>query len=63
MGLFGYPIAVPILGRGQELNEVLRDGRVISLQFRDPDPRLSDGSGGHFSEQLEMVRIVFMKHC
>jgi hypothetical protein len=50
MGFFRYPIADPILSRGRQLNEVLRYSRVIALQFRDPDPRLGDCSGGHFSD-------------
>ena len=50
MGFFGYPIADAILSCGHQLNEVLRNSRIISLQFRDPDPRLGDCSGWHFPE-------------
>src|ERR1700680_4340412 len=62
VGFFGYPIVVPILSCRQQLDEVFRDRRIISLQFRDPDPRLGDCPGGHFSEEPEMVWIVLMKH-
>jgi hypothetical protein len=50
MGFFRYPIADAILSCGNQLNEVLRDSRIISFQFRDPDPGLGDCAGWHFPE-------------
>jgi hypothetical protein len=50
MGFFSYPIVDPILSCGHQLNEVLWDGRVVSLQFRDPDPGLGNRPGWNFPE-------------
>lgn len=50
MGFFSYPIVDPIFSCGHQLNQVLRDGRVISLQFRDPDSGLADCPSGYFSD-------------
>src|SRR5690348_2613559 len=62
MRLFGDPVAYSILCSGHQLDEVLRDGRVISLHFGDPDARLRDRPGGNFSEQAEMVGIVLVEN-
>src|SRR6059058_4867638 len=60
MGFFRDPIPDAVLGRWQQLNQMLWDSRVVSLYFGYPDSGFCNSSGWNFAEKTEMVWVVFM---